>query len=97
MSVKILQEVNAIADEIKANRRYFHKNPELGFNEHRTAQFIADKLKSYGIDVKTGIGKTGVIGDLIGKADGKSIALRADMDALPIQETGHSFFLKSQK
>lgn len=87
MSVKILSEVNIIKNEIIANRREFHKHPELGFKEHRTAKVIADKLISYGIDVKTGIGKTGVIGDLQGKSGGKTIALRADMDALPVQET----------
>ena len=95
MSIKILPEVNAIKNGIIANRRDFHKHPELGFKEHRTAKVIAEKLKSYGIDVKTGIGKTGVIGELYGKNRGKTIALRADMDALPIQETGHLSF-KSQ-
>ncbi|MEE8342040.1 MAG: amidohydrolase [Candidatus Neomarinimicrobiota bacterium] len=88
MSVNILPEVNAIKNELIANRRELHKFPELGFNEHRTAKFIADKLKSYGIDVKSGIGKTGVIGNLKGNDGGKTIALRADMDALPVQETG---------
>ena len=86
MSVKILPEVSAIKDKIIANRRDFHMHPELGFGEHRTAKIIADKLKSYGIDVKKGIGRTGVLGDLQGNGSGKTIALRADMDALPIQE-----------
>jgi len=95
MSVKILLEVNAIKDEIIANRRDFHMYPELGFKEHRTAKIIEDKLRSYGIEVKTGIGKTGVIGDLQGRGSGKTIALRADMDALPIQETGDAPY-KSQ-
>lgn len=87
MSIRILPEVNAIKDEIIANRRDFHKHPELGFKELRTAKVIADKLKSYGIEVRTGIGKTGIIGDLHGKGSGKTIALRADMDALSIRET----------
>ncbi|MFC1784950.1 M20 family metallopeptidase [Candidatus Neomarinimicrobiota bacterium] len=95
MSIKILPEVNAIKNDIIANRRDFHKHPELGFKENRTAKVIAEKLKSYGIEVRYGIGKTGVIGDLHGKNGGKTIALRADMDALPIQETGHLSF-KSQ-
>ena len=95
MSVKILPGVNAIKNEIIANRRDFHKHPELGFEEHRTAKVIADKLQSYGIKVRTGIGKTGVIGDLIGKTEGKTIALRADMDALPVQETSDVIY-KSQ-
>ncbi len=87
MSVKILPEVTAIKNEIIANRRDFHKYPELGFKEYHTAKVIAEKLKAYGIDVRTGIGKTGIIGDLHGKGSGKTIALRADMDALPVQET----------
>jgi len=96
MSVKILSEVDAIKDEIIANRRYFHKHPELGFKEHHTAKIIADKLKSYGLKVRTGIGKTGVIGDLRGNGGGKTIALRADMDALSVQETSNISY-KSQK
>ncbi len=95
MSIKILSEVNAIKAEIIANRRDFHKHPELGFKECRTAKVIANKLKSYGIEVRTGIGKTGVIGDLRGKTGGKTIALRADMDALPVQETSEVSY-KSQ-
>lgn len=87
MSVKILPEVTAIKDEIIANRRDFHKYPELGFKEYRTAKVIAEKLQSYGIEVKTEVGKTGVVGDLYGKDGGKTIALRADMDALLVQET----------
>lgn len=88
MSIRILPEVTAIKDEIIANRRDFHKYPELGFKEHRTAKVIAEKLQSYGIEVKTEVGKTGIVGDLYGKEGGKTIALRADMDALPVQETG---------
>ncbi|NHZ86469.1 MAG: amidohydrolase [Planctomycetia bacterium] len=92
MSINILPEVSEIKDEIIASRRDFHKYPELGFKEHHTAKVIAEKLKSYGIDVNTGIGKTGVIGDLQCKKGRKTIALRADMDALPIQETGDVTF-----
>ncbi len=95
MSINILPEVNKIKNEIIASRRDFHTHPELGFKEYRTAKVIAEKLKSYGIDVKTGIGKTGVIGDLQCKNGGKTIALRADMDALPVQEISNVNF-KSQ-
>tara|TARA_B100000519_G_C14201782_1_gene418270 strand:- start:291 stop:1394 length:1104 start_codon:yes stop_codon:yes gene_type:complete len=63
-------------------------HPELGFKEIRTSKIIAQKLSSYGLDVQTGVGKTGVVATLTGNTDGKTIALRADMDALPIQETG---------
>jgi len=69
-------------------RRDFHKHPELGFEEKRTGKVIADYLGSLGMDVFTGVGKTGVYGVLQGKGPGKTVMLRADMDALPIQELG---------
>ncbi len=86
--MNIHSDIRQIEKEIIETRRDIHKHPELGFNEVRTSQLIADKLKSYGLDVQTGVGKTGVIGTLKGKAKTPVIALRADMDALPIQETG---------
>jgi len=95
MSIKILPEILEIKDQLICHRRHFHKYPELGFDVHETAAFIAKRLKSYKIDVKTNIGQTGVVGELYGKHDGKTIALRADMDALPIQETGN-FSYKSK-
>ena len=67
-------------------RRYFHQNPELGFKEYNTAQTIFDELKTMGLKPKKNIGKTGVIADLK-FGEGPMIAFRADMDALPIQET----------
>ena len=88
MSINILPEIQSIASEIVETRRDFHKYPELGFEEHRSAKIIAEKLSSYGLDVETAVGKTGVVGVLNPKHTGKTIALRADMDALPIQETG---------
>ncbi len=80
--------IKNIEKEMVAIRRDFHQYPELGFDVHRTAGIVAEKLESYGITVQTGIGKTGVIGDLQGDNPGPTIALRADMDALPLQETG---------
>jgi len=84
--------VNRIADqhrEITEWRRDFHAHPELLFDVHRTASSVADKLKAFGCDeVVTGIGRTGVVGVIRGwkgKSD-KTIGLRADMDALPIEE-----------
>ena len=75
-------------DEITAWRRDLHANPELMYDVHRTAGIVADKLKEFGCDeVVTGIGRTGVVGVIKGnKGEGRSIGLRADMDALPIQE-----------
>ncbi|MCO4053067.1 MAG: amidohydrolase [Bosea sp.] len=85
--------IEAMASEIAEWRRDFHRNPELLFDVHRTAQVVADKLKSFGCDeVVTGIGRTGVVavikgrGKGAGPASGKVIGLRADMDALPIEE-----------
>jgi len=68
-------------------RRDIHQHPELSFQEFRTSELISKKLESLNIKVTKNVGKTGVVGDLIG-SDGPCIALRADMDALPIQETG---------
>jgi amidohydrolase len=87
--------VNRIADlqpDIQAWRRDMHEHPELQYNEHRTAALVAERLRQFGCDeVATGLGGTGVVGVIKGrKAPGKSdiraIGLRADMDALPIQE-----------
>jgi len=83
--------VNRVADlhaEITAWRRDFHAHPELQYDVHRTAAAVADKLKSFGCDeVATGIGRTGVVGVIRGRnAGGKVVGLRADMDALPIEE-----------
>jgi amidohydrolase len=75
--------------EISAWRRDIHAHPELRFQEHRTAAFVASKLREFGCDeVITGFGETGVVGVINGKsgAGGKTIGFRADMDALPIQE-----------
>ncbi|HEY9489993.1 MAG TPA: M20 family metallopeptidase [Chryseosolibacter sp.] len=83
--IKSLSEQNS--NEIIASRRHLHENPELSYQEHNTAKFVADKLRSFGIDVKEGVADTGLIAEIKGKnPDQKSIALRADMDALPIAE-----------
>ena len=85
----IINRVADFADEIAAWRRDFHENPELLYDVHRTAGIVADKLKAFGCDeVVTGIGQTGVVGVIKGRntGSGKVIGLRADMDALPIEE-----------
>ena len=70
-------------------RRDIHANPELGFEETRTSQLVADKLAEYGIEVHRGLAKTGVVGVVKGRKDsGRAIGLRADMDCLPMHETG---------
>lgn len=86
--INIIPAVHDICDEIVANRRWFHANPELSMVEHKTAAKVAELLRSYGItEVFEGVGKTGVVGLIRGSQPGLCIALRADMDALPIQET----------
>ncbi len=69
-----------------AVRRHLHAHPELSFQEHETGRYIVDRLKEWGIEERTGIAGTGVIGMLRGAKPGPTICLRADMDALPIQE-----------
>ncbi len=83
---------NRFADthaEITGWRRHLHQHPEIGFEVQQTAQFVVDKLRSFGItDITTGIGRTGVVAVIEGRkiGSGRVIGLRADMDALPIQE-----------
>ena len=87
MNIQIRSEIHAIKDIIVSTRRDIHQHPELAFDEHRTSKLVAERLESFGIEIQTGVGKTGVVGTLKGKNDGKTIAFRADMDALPLQET----------
>src|SRR3954463_8928101 len=76
----------AVRDELIADRRHLHAHPELGFEEHETAAYVAERLRSLGIETRTGVGKTGVVGVIRGGGSGKTVMLRADMDALPIHE-----------
>ena len=88
-NIQIHPLIAKIKDEIISNRRYFHKYPELSFQEFNTSDVIQKKLKQMKIEVKSGIAKTGLLGTINGNQSGKTIALRADMDALPIQETSN--------
>jgi amidohydrolase len=86
----VINRVADLTDEIAVWRRDFHQYPELLFEVHRTSGIVADKLKAFGCDeVVTGLGRTGVVGVIKGGrgASGKVIGLRADMDALPLEET----------
>lgn len=82
----LIDKIVAMESEMTAWRRDIHAHPELGFEENRTADFVAQKLEEFGIQVFRGIGKTGVVGVLKIGNETRSIGLRADMDALPIQE-----------
>ena len=83
---------NKLLPKIIEWRRDFHQHPELSNREFRTAEIIANHLRSLGIEVKTGVAKTGVIGILKGGKPGPVVALRADIDALPIQERNNLIF-----
>ena len=80
------QKVRALEPKIIAWRRDIHQNPELSNREVRTAKLVADQLRRLGIEVTTGVAKTGVVGVLKGGKPGPVVALRADMDALPVTE-----------
>jgi hippurate hydrolase len=79
--------IESFADELTAIRRDLHTHPEIGFEEKRTSGIVAEKLTQWGIEVHRGIGGTGIVGVLKGKGEGaRRIGLRADMDALPMEE-----------
>ena len=84
--MELVPQIESLADEFTQWRRDIHAHPELGFEEVRTADFVAEKLESFGIQVQRGVGKTGVVGVLRCGNEPRSIGLRADMDALPIHE-----------
>jgi amidohydrolase len=87
MSAAIIDELKEYEPELIALRRDIHRHPEVGFEEVRTAKIVADQLRAFGVEVVEGIAKTGVVGTLKGKRPGqRAIGLRADLDALNIQE-----------
>jgi carboxypeptidase Ss1 len=88
----IYNEARDFEDEIIAIRRKIHQNPELSYQEDETASLVASRLKAMGISVKTGVGGKGVVGIINGSSKGKCIGLRADMDALPLDERAEVSF-----
>jgi amidohydrolase len=92
MLQQLCAEVDGLRNDMIGWRRRIHRRPELAFQEHETSALVADVLANAGIDHRTGVGGTGVVGVVRGGRRGKCIGLRADMDALPIQEaTGLDF------
>ncbi len=81
-----LTRLQALSDEFTALRRDIHRHPELGYQEFRTSDLVAERLASWGYRVTRGLGGTGVVGQLVRGSGAKRLGLRADMDALPIQE-----------
>jgi amidohydrolase len=91
------QEVTARSEALVAMRRDFHRHPELSFQERRTAEIIAERLHAAKLEVRTGIAGTGVVGVLRGDAPGRTIAWRADIDALPLTEQLEAPFTSGTK
>ena len=82
----LIPKIESLGGEMTAWRRDIHAHPELGFEEKRTSELVAQKLESFGIEVHRSIGRTGVVGVLKSGSSQRSVGLRADMDALPIRE-----------
>ena len=87
-----LDSIRQFHPELTEIRRDLHAHPELGMGEHRTAEIVAQQLESFGVEVHRGVGKTGVVGVLRGRPGNRAIGLRADMDALPIEEANDVAF-----
>jgi amidohydrolase len=84
-------------DRLIATRRDLHRHPELGFQEFRTAGIVAERLRTAGYTVETGVAETGVVGRLRGRGEGPTLLLRADMDALPVREESTSDFVSRRE
>ncbi len=88
MEAAITDELKRYEPELIAIRHDIHRHPEVGFEEHRTAKLVADRLREWGVEVTEGVAKTGVVGTVKGNRPGqRAIGLRADLDALHIRET----------
>src|ERR1700736_1359370 len=87
MDSTMLAVMSELAEEMRASRHDIHRHPELGFNQLRNSAPVAERLRAGGITVHERIGKTCLVGVLSAGSSDRAIGLRADMDALPIQET----------
>ena len=85
-----LSQAEELKDKIIEWRRHLHKHPELSFEEYKTAEFVKEKLEKLNFEIEYPVAKTGLVATLKGKTEGPTVALRADMDALPIQEEGET-------
>ena len=84
--MKLVDAINTKSVQHAKWRREIHAHPELAYEEHRTSDFVAEKLESFGIPIVRGLGKTGVVGTIKSGTSDRSVGLRADMDALPLRE-----------
>jgi len=83
----VVNRIAGFSDDLKEWRRHLHMNPELGLDCHRTASFVVDRLKEFGVDeIHEGIASSGVVAVIHGVGHGPVTGLRADMDALPMEE-----------
>ncbi len=89
-AVDFRSEAESLATQLVSWRRDLHQHPELAFQEVRTSALVADVLRRLGLEVRTGVGRTGVVGTLAGRSPGPTVMLRADMDALPIPEASEA-------
>jgi amidohydrolase len=96
-NAELLADARRIGPTLTKIRRYLHQNPELGWEEYRTAELAAKELEKLGLQVHTGVAKTGVVGLLRGKPGGPTLAIRAEMDALPLQEKGRTPYTSRNK
>lgn len=87
LSQMMIEENSSQHNDLVTWRRWLHQHPELGFQEHLTSQFVAEKLKSFGLIPEVGLGGTGVVASIHGRKPGREIGLRADIDALKIVES----------
>src|SRR5688500_12569229 len=94
MESKLLAEARGLEKELVALRRDLHRHPELSFQEKRTSSKMAERLEALGLTVRRGVGRTGVAAESE-NGKGRRVALRADMDALPIQEEGSHDYLST--
>lgn len=95
--IDFLKEARKIEPEIIKTRREIHQRPELAYEEKATSKLVARRLRAIGVEVRTGVGGTGVLGILKGPETGRVVALRADMDALPIEEMASVDFKSKEK
>ncbi|AJO79974.1 amidohydrolase [Pseudomonas chlororaphis] len=93
----IAEQAKALEPALLETRRDFHAHPELGNSEHRTAERVATQLRALGLEVQTGVARTGVVAVLKGALPGPTVALRADMDALPVKEVADLPFASKAK
>lgn len=95
MTIDFIAEANAMRADLVERRRDFHRHPELAFEEIRTAGIVAEELNKLGLEVQTGVGKTGVVAILEGDKEGATVLVRADMDALPIVEANETDYVST--